>query len=406
MRRRAPLAAVAIALSAVVGGVVGWRCGGCGASPPAAIAATVRPAANPALARFPRLASLVAAAPASPRAGLHMLDDPRLPVAVADYLIASRFPPDSRPLEPGMLDLIEPNRRNDTPGPVERADRTLGDPSLRVLWTGDRFWLLGGEAIAVWLEVTRDGARVPVAVRSARARAVEVVTRADVGLEVPLALTEDASHVWTGSFSVAGTPLARHVGYVHLDVTYDTDGDGGEPPGVVSLEVYVQPDDDPPARFTGRYRDQLVDGSLIVHAGVDVARAGDYIVDANVYDAAGHPAAFVRWKGRLPAGPGEVPLRLFGRVVREADAPAPFTFTDVRGYRWHLGADPDRELMAAAPDHVTPAYPATAFRADEFWDEAKQRHVDALLGEARRGTHTMMRTTLGEAIDAGWAPGL
>ena len=358
---------------------------------------------NPALVRYPRLASLVRAAPRSQRAGLHMLDDPSLPLPIADYLIASRFPPHSRPLDAGMLDLIEPNRREDTPDAVKHADRSVGDPSLQVLWSGDRFRLVGDQTLSVWLEVTRDGARVPVSVRGARAFAVSP-TRTPTGAEVALPLREDASHLWTGEFAARGTPLARHTGEVVLEVTYDY---GGVAPAIATLQAYVQPADDPPARFTGRGREELIGGSLFVFAGVDVVRAGDYVVDANVYDAAGRPTAYVRWKGPLAAGATEVPLELYGRIVHEAGADAPFALTDLRGYRFLFGVVPDRELMvdAAAP-YTTPRYAREDFTREEFWDEAKQQQVERLLEAARRGGKTILGLRLGDAIDAGWEPAL
>jgi hypothetical protein len=397
-RRRWLLAVVA--LLALIAVLVAWRPRGDDETAP--VVASAPP--NPALARFPKLAALVARAPAGERAGLHMLEDPALPLPVADYLIASRFPPHSRPLEAGMLDLIEPNRREDSPDAVKHADRSIGDPDLEVLWSGDRFRLVGDVAMDVWLEVTRAGARVPVRVVRARAYAVAPADRRPLGLEVALPLREDASHLWTGSFAVRGTPLARHVGEVVLEVVYDY---GGVEPGVATLQTYVQPDDDPPARFTAHRREELVAGSIFVHVGIDVIRAGDYVFDANVYDAAGRPTAYLRWKGALPAGAGEIPLEIYGRIAHELDAQAPFAITDLRGYRFLLGQAPDRELMAdAAGAYTTRGYRRDELTRDEFWDPAKQAQVERLLAAARRGTKTILRTTLGEAIESGWEPAL
>jgi hypothetical protein len=352
--------------------------------------------------RLSRLARLVAAAPVSERAGLHMLDDPSLPLPVADYLIASRFPPGSRPLAAGMLDLIEPDRRHETPASARRADRTIADASLQVLWTGDRFRLVGDAAMAVWLEVTRDGAPAAVTVTSARAIGLGP-DHTPLGIEVPLALGRDPSGIWTGSFAVAGTALARHRGGVALEVAYDH---GGAEPGVARFEIEVHDVRDPPAVFTGRHREEMVAGSLFLHVAVDVVRAGDYVIDANLFDGRGQPTAFVRWKGALAAGPAEIPLELYGRIVHELGAEPPFTLTDLRGYRLRFGEVPDRELMADGAEVVTRSYDREAFTRDEFWDAAKQAQVERLLDAARRGTKTILRTTLGEAIDAGWEPRL
>jgi hypothetical protein len=374
-----------------------------GRDPPAPRAPAIAPPpAHLAQARLSRLARLVAAAPASPRAGLHLLDDPSLPVPVADYLIASRFPPGSRPLTAGMLDLIEPNRRHETPASARRADRTIADPTLHVLWTGDRFRLVGDAAIAVWLEATRDGAPAAVTVTTARAIGLGP-DHAPVGVEAPLALARDPSGVWTGSFAAAGTALAAHRGAVALEVAYEH---GGAEPAVARFEIEVHDVRDPPATFTGRHREELVAGSLFLRVAVEVARAGDYVIDANLFDGRGQPTAFVRWKGALPAGATEIPLELHGRIVHELGAESPFTLTDLRGYRLRFGEVPDRELMADGAEVVTRTYDRDAFTRDEFWDTAKQAQVERLLEAARRGTKTILRTTLGEAIDAGWEPRL
>lgn len=401
MTRRRSILVAALAAAALL---AWWlvRPGGGADARRAAPVERARP--NPALDRFPALRAIVVEAPRGERAGLHLLADPDLPVVVADYLIASRFPPHSRPLEPGQLDLIEWNRRNETLGPVEHADRTLGPEALRVLLTGDKFRLLGDEPLHVWLELTRDGTRVPVRVVAARVYAAEIFHRAPVGDGIALAFTPDPSGVQTATFSVAGTPLAKHTGYVHVEVTYDY---GGAQHGVEAFEVYVQPLTEAPARFTGRFREELVAGSLTIHAEVEVDEPGAYVLDANLFDADEQPTAFVRAKLDLTEGTHEVPFLLHGRIVHEQGARAPFTLTDLRGYRFLLGEDPDRRhLPDAGVEHRTAAYPRDAFSADEFWDDDKQQQVDRLLRDAAAGQHQLLNERLGDAPERGWTPAI
>jgi hypothetical protein len=335
------------------------------------------------------------------RAGLWMLEDPGLPIVVADALINGRFPRWSHPLQAGMVDLLEPNARADTCAAPQHADRSYGDPSLCILFTADKYRLLGDQPLYVTIEVLRGQAHVPARIVHAAATEVEYLSRKPVGAALPLTFADQGGSVYATTFATKDTPFADHFGIIDLDVELEVDGQRY----AATLDVWNQPESAVPARFAPPFRDVVTDGSLTIHVGVDVTIAGSYVVDANLFDAAGAPVAFMHQVSDLPAGHSEIPLLVFGRVIREKDASGPYSLANLRGYLFLLGKDPDRQLMPDYPgEYVTAPYQATDFSDAEFWDAFKQQSIDDLLEAAATGSHGMTKTTLEHAGETGWTP--
>src|SRR5262249_36420425 len=88
------------------------------------------------------------------RVGLWMLEDPKLPVVVADSRIGWRFPRGSIPLDRSMTDVLAPNSRHESRSPVHHKDGT-DNTELRVLFTGDKFTLMGDDPVYASFEVFR-----------------------------------------------------------------------------------------------------------------------------------------------------------------------------------------------------------------------------------------------------------
>jgi hypothetical protein len=128
-----------------------------------------------------------------------------------------------------------------------------------------------------------------------------------------------------------------------------------------------------PARFTGEFREGIENGSLLLEAGVEVRAAGWYVIDCNLYDADGYPLAWTRFKGALAAGAERVPLSFFGKVLRDAAAPSPYSIGELRGQRFVEGRDPDADLMPSYRGrYSTRPFPLTAF-SDREWDDVSRR---------------------------------
>ncbi|MEZ4468501.1 MAG: hypothetical protein R3F43_29705 [bacterium] len=137
-----------------------------------------------------------------------------------------------------------------------------------------------------------------------------------------------------------------------------------EGPAEARLQAVHTRRDAVPARFTGALADAEEAGSLRVDVGIDVARAGRYLIDANLYDDAGEPVAWARYKGELAEGLGTVPLRFFGKVLVDAGRPGPWRLGELRGVRHAPGAFPDLEPMAPFLD----PWRTRPWRLDAFSD--------------------------------------
>jgi hypothetical protein len=340
--------------------------------------------------------------PDQSRYGLWMLSNPKLPVIVADSLIVSRFPRDSLPLTKYKVDQLQPNRRFDSPGPVTYDDLTV-EPHKTVLFTGDKFRLVGGDTLLMTIALFDDGRPVPIKVVTATARAIAVDGSA-VGLEMPVTFNDRDDLVKMATLQLSGTPIEKHAGKVNVDVQYDP---GNGKLAQATLDCVYQPGGPPPARFTGQFREALENGSLDIYAGVEVTEPGSYMIAANLYDARGEPAvSMLARMVPLDASTTEVKLQAFGRVIREANAPSPFTMSNLRGYIFYAGKEPDRATMPDyTDDYHTQKYPLEAFSDDEYWDSHKQQQIDSLLAAAQQAPPgSQFALTIGDATQQGWQP--
>ncbi|MEM4271427.1 MAG: hypothetical protein QXO70_05045 [Candidatus Pacearchaeota archaeon] len=95
------------------------------------------------------------------------------------------------------------------------------------------------------------------------------------------------------------------------------------------------------AEFTGNFRETMVDGSLIVYATIQVYKAGNYHLEANLKEAAeGNFLAYATFDGQLKTGTQEVEFLFYGKILRDKGYDGPYIITDVRGHRVNLPIDP------------------------------------------------------------------
>jgi len=293
-----------------------------------------------------------------------------MPEAVQRFLAANVYPPSSGRLDPGDESLLRPNRRYEEFRPIRE---TLGDRGGAVSYelSADRYDLTGGDEAEVWLEARRGEAPLALAWVAG-----EVQREGRAGLEgdpVELHFAFDGER-WEAELPL--DEVADHYGFLVVTARFSY-AEGREHRD--TLRFFHTPEGHVPARFTGRFHDYVRDGGLTVEVGLEVAVAGFYRLDANFYDASGAPAAFAAWKGDLVEGDRMVPLRVYGKVLRDADARAPYTLRELRGYRFVEGAYPDRETIPAAPyEWITGRYALAEF-TQEAWDSEHKRHMVELM---------------------------
>ncbi|MBZ0236710.1 MAG: hypothetical protein K8M05_30560, partial [Deltaproteobacteria bacterium] len=293
---------------------------------------------------------------------------------LADYLRTAIYPPQSRPLGPQNEDLLEPDKRHEDFVPSE-------DGAVEVRFTADRYFVTGGEPLTSYLEVRRDGRPVPVTITTAFAAVLVPGKTLDASTRIPLTFT-DAGGLHTNVFAPGALPGLSSA--VEMGVYIELDHGGAVRPRA-SFLVHVTPTRAIPARFTGVFRDAIEDGSLVIRAGLDVHRAGYYLIDCNLYDARDRPVAWTRFKGQLPAGRTEAPLLFFGKVLVDAGAEPPFHIGQLRGQLFTDGNDPDTEsLPPFEGHHVTRAYALGDLSSAEWDSPEKQTMIRLLREEAER----------------------
>lgn len=369
------LIGVAIAALVVALVIVIWRHDRTPPGPPTTPATTAvrEPGVEPPRVAAPRPVALPEPSavpdPAHGIAGVST-DDP-----LTAYRKANVYPPTSRPLTPQMVDLLHPNTRHE-----EIRDTDAGD-GVQYQFTADRYFVIGDETITPTLEVRRDGARIPVTITRSFAAVLDYVTHD----EKPIPMTYAAAgNLYSAPFAPARLGLARQstIG-LYIEFSY-----GAGTSQRAHFDFEYTPTAGIPARFTGAFQDAVVDGSLVITAGVAVTRAGPYVIDANLYDAADQPVAWTRFKGDLAAGTREVPLLFFGKVLADAKASGAFHLGQLRGARFDAGRAPDLEQMPPfAGRYETKPYETSAF-SDAEWDSPdKQRMIELLTEQKNRGAH-------------------
>ena len=80
----------------------------------------------------------------------------------------------------------------------------------------------------------------------------------------------------------------------------------------------------PAAHLTGRYRDKLRDGSLIVAAEVDVTRAGRFHLSATLYSLAGEPVGTAQAAAELEPGRRWIELSFYGLMFHDRQVAGPY----------------------------------------------------------------------------------
>ncbi|MFN0245816.1 MAG: hypothetical protein ACKV2T_02840 [Kofleriaceae bacterium] len=355
-------------LAAILAAVIVWRFLGMSSSsaPSATQTRPIAPTSGPAAPRGAPTATLpLPAVSPTPELGVEGIstDDP-----LTAFRKQNVYPPSSRPLTREHADLLRPNQRHEMPRSTDAADGT------EFLFTADRYFVVGAETITPTLEVRRKGLPVQVTVRDT------VVVRlgpanADAP-RYPFTIGEPFS-----PSTIAGIDRQTAFG---MSLAFDLDGRTQ----LARFDFEYTPQNGIPARFTGAFSDEIIDGSLVIHAGVHVTVAGNYLIDCNLFSGKDQPVAWTRAKVALAAGAQRVDLLFFGKVLVDQNASGAFHIGQLRGARFAPGLDPDLEQMVSfAGGYTTREYKTTDFSDAEYDNEHKREMIRILEEQKARGVH-------------------
>lgn len=276
------------------------------------------------------------------------------------YKRINQYPPTSRPLSIHH-DIITPNRRYENP------QHARGDSDVTFWFSADKSTIVGDDVLQAFLEVRREGEPIDVRIISATAD------------QLPLTFKKKGER-YVNELRLSDARYERAAS-VTLRVEFEY---GAGRTQVATFPVLYTPKQAVPARFTGKFREAIVNGSLVVYAGIEVEKEGWYLIDANLWAADNAPVAWTRYKGNLATSDKEVALEFFGKVLVDARSPSPYQVRQLRGGRHVERQDPDLENMPFFDGaYTTRSYPMTAFSAAE-WDSPHKREMIRLLTEQQQ----------------------
>lgn len=295
-----------------------------------------------------------------------------------NYLESTKYPIASRPVSEHP-DQVYPNQPVVETNPMRNAGERGGDPKVLVQTSQSRVFMVAGEAVAFSLRaLDPQGATLPLVVTRAIAGGLTFgASRPAPQLSLPFADDGGGADpvAGDGHFSAvlapAQTALAQFNGTIRTEVRYTVNGR----PGVVLFDVIYSPE--VPAVWTGQVREAIDDGSLAYFLKADVRQAGRYIVTGRVDDANGKPFALATFNDVLRAGPNEIKLSVFGRLLHDKAPAMPLTLRDVEGYLLKENTDPDRALMPRLEGKVVAGkpHPLKSFSDAEWQGEERTRHL-------------------------------
>jgi len=341
-------------------------------------------------------------------------DDPA--EVLEDYLKWAKYPPTTRPLHEGMVDLIDPFNPDNlqtpigvikTPAQCSRADdgtmnctskAELSDVQCKLV--SESSISIGRDDFKVFLNCYRPGPEqknLPVSNLQPK-----VYMKQDTKI-IPSLPPVGFGDEGTNGDAKAGDalytflvrPTANDWGPMYLEVSFEVEG----LKHVQRTNWYSTPHKI--ADFTGNARDSLDGGHLKVSLPINVVKAGYYIIRANLQEKEGGQrfVAAATYEGELDAGAQVVDLIFFGKVIRDSGVNGPYVVREIRGLRDNspvnaamlrralesgqaIGPqehkEPLQEYMKSAPNHTTQAYNAKDFSEKEWESEEKNRRVNYL----------------------------
>ncbi len=279
-----------------------------------------------------------------------------------------------------MPDLQKPHSVQPSTQPLATKDGQT-TPKARVTLSQDRLYLVGDESAQLRMSCqTSDN---PASCEVVSAFAVSGKTEANAATigPVPVAFAPGEQGGAIATFAPAKEGFSAYHGPISIDANVRV----GSEEGRANFQLIYTPS--APARFTGKIREVMEQGSLCLYLQMDVTKAGRYILVGRVDDAEGDGFAYLEFNDLIEAGLREARMCIFGLLVIDQRAKTPFTLRDVEGFLLLEDRDPDRELMSLLEGKVytTKTYEESAFSSAEWQSEEKTRHLEEFGKDVEKG---------------------
>ena len=298
-----------------------------------------------------------------------------------NYRSNTKYPFESRPARE-HADQMYPNR------PV-REEGKLANPGqkpaegVRIRTSQERVYVAGDETVLFTVNaVDMEGNALPLQVTRAFAHDPPLDGKPSQRNAIAMPFNDEGANgdqaasdtVWSARLAPATQGFAGHAGTIRVELNLKVN----EQTGFVFFDIFYTPD--PPATWVGGsagVREAVVAGSLNFYLKAQVRDSGRYVITGRLDDAKGHPFALISFNDELSAGPKEIRLNLFGKLLVDEKPTFPLTLRDVDGFLLKENATPDRALMPRLPGRVlvSSVYPLTAFSEAEWDSEERARYL-------------------------------
>jgi hypothetical protein len=296
---------------------------------------------------------------------------------LTNYRTWARYPPQSRPLSENA-DVQTTYTGSSRKQLFVRKDGVKrGDVIVRV--SQSTAFVTGDETISFEVTCEGEGRTLPCAITRAEAARQPNGPSDPASAEVPVRFADDgqppdakaADATFAALLKPSSTALAGKDGRIGVAVTLRYQSDEGQ---VFFQFDYTAAE---PARFTGKVTEALENGSLALDLEMEVTKPGRYVLAARVDDANGNGFAYLDHNAELAAGTTKARFLVFGKLVKDQKAVAPFKLRDLSGFLLKENTSPDREVLEPIPGpfYTTKAYKDADFADAEWQSDEKQRHL-------------------------------
>lgn len=332
------------------------------------------------------------------------------------YVEWAKYPPYTRPLHEGQVDLTDPFNPENLNAPVgviskpaqceQETDGTLNctqkaemsDVVCKLL--PESTISVGKSDFKVLLYCYRPGPKQEnLSLDSIEPKVYMKHNRKTTGTLPPVAFGDDGQNgdekKSDGIYTFLVRPTANDWGPMYLEVAFTVDG----MKHVQRTNWYSTPQI--VAEFTGNPSDRIEAGNLRIQLPLNVFKAGYYIVRANLQEKDGSQrmVAQATWEGELGTGNQTVPLEFFGKVIRDSGVDGPYVVRNIRAHRDNSPVnaamlrnaletgkeiqpqkhdEPMFEYVRPAENYMTRAYSADEFSDEEWQSEEKDRRINYL----------------------------
>ena len=332
----------------------------------------------------------------------------------------AQYPPYSRPLHEGQVDLLDPYNAKRPPIAVlkKKAEGCTKDEAGRVTCTSpaeqsnikcemtpERSISIGKGDFKVTLTCIEEGAgergqglRKPVADLSTKF--YRKFGRQIFGSLPPIEAGDDGTNgdatAGDNIYTVLVRPTTQDWGYVFVEARFTVDGmEHVQRCNWFSTPYTV-------ATFQDGISDRQNDGSLVVSVPVTITKPGYYTFAANLQEAGGDQrfVASASEGQRFEAGQHAVDFTFFGKIIRDKKIDGPYIVREIRGRRDNSPVTPDtlrgalesgtpieprkhteplyEYVEPLAATYTTGSYRATDFSGDEWQSPDKDRRLEYL----------------------------